>query len=314
MYADIHWGLPVILYLFMGGMGAGAGVISAFVLLRGEGNNNRYGGHSFSIARIGAILSLPMVGIGTGFLILELGSFEVGNYFRFLMLFTTINLSPMSIGSWLLLVFMAVNAYYAFTFLKSDATSGDANDGARRTMAILMIPLGICVAVYTGVLLGAVPSRPFWNSPILPMLFLFSALSTGVAGIMITRALLNNESEGKEAEYRLAASDFSLIMFEMLSLFLFVLFAFLMVGSSQDAILAIFSGGLASAFWIGVVVIGLLLPALLEARFLMPRLQGGAFAAPRAMEMLIPAAIIVGGFILRYVVVIAGQVTGPVGL
>ncbi|MBT4887974.1 MAG: polysulfide reductase NrfD [Rhodospirillales bacterium] len=314
MHADIHWGLPIILYFFLAGMGAGAGVISAFVLLRGEGNANRYGGHSFSIARIGALISVPMVGIGTAFLILELGSFEVGNYFRFLMLFTTVTMSPMSIGSWLLVVFMGVASLYALSFLKPDAASGDANDGTRRTMAMLMIPLGACVAIYTGVLLGAVPSRPFWNSPMLPMLFLFSSLSTGVAAIMIIRVFLNSESEGKEAEYRLAVSDFGLIIFEMLSLFLFVLFAFLMVGNSQDAILAIFSGGLASTFWIGVVVIGLLLPALLEARFLTPRLQGGAFAAPRAMEMLIPAAIIVGGFILRYVVVIAGQVTGPVGL
>ncbi len=32
--------------------------------------------------------------------------------------------------------------------------------------------MGIAVAVYTGVLLGAMPARPFWNSPILAMLFL----------------------------------------------------------------------------------------------------------------------------------------------
>ncbi len=36
-----------------------------------------------------------------------------------------------------------------------------------------------------GVLLGALVARPFWNNPMLPMLFLVSALKTGTASVLL---------------------------------------------------------------------------------------------------------------------------------
>ena len=41
------------------------------------------------------------------------------------------------------------------------------------------IPVSLLVGIYTGVLLGALVARPFWNNPMLPMLFLVSALKDG---------------------------------------------------------------------------------------------------------------------------------------
>jgi formate-dependent nitrite reductase membrane component NrfD len=38
------------------------------------------------------------------------------------------------------------------------------------------------------------------------------------------------------------------------------------------------------------------------------------FASPRYVDIVVSVAVLIGGFLLRYVVVIAGQVTGPVGI
>jgi formate-dependent nitrite reductase membrane component NrfD len=47
------------------------------------------------------------------------------------------------------------------------------------------IPVSLSVRIYKGVLLGALSARPFWNNPMLPMLFLASALKTGTASICL---------------------------------------------------------------------------------------------------------------------------------
>ncbi len=85
---ELHWGLPVIAYLFLAGMGAGAFTVSSSVLLRGGGGGFR--GDHFNIARYGALLApIPLIA-GTGMIIFELGTFQaavaqgdIGLFFRY---------------------------------------------------------------------------------------------------------------------------------------------------------------------------------------------------------------------------------------
>ncbi len=316
---ELNWGLPVILYLFLGGLGAGAGAVSGSVLLRSAGGDRP--GPSFDIARWGALIApLPVI-VGVGMLVFELGSFQHGHTFRFLNLFTVINLSPMSVGTWLLTLFIVVSLVYAYTFLKADPEPGDERHGLRKMLAWAMVPLGIGVALYTGVLLGALPARPFWNSPILAMLFLISALSTGVATILLLRALFTNLlPEGKDQRhekdsYLLSSTDLIFIGFEILVVFLFMMYAHLTVGSVEVATDIILGGELTTLFWLGFVVLGLVIPVLIELKYVLPTLlYQKEYQIPVSMELVICGLVIAGGFMLRYVVVIAGQVTGPIGI
>jgi formate-dependent nitrite reductase membrane component NrfD len=320
MTEGLFWGLPVILYLFLAGMGAGATTVSASMLLRGGGGPR---GVHHEIARYGAVLGPIPVIIGTGLIIFELGSFQSGDYFKFINLLLVVNLSPMNVGTWLLFLFTATSVVYAYTYLNFLPMPFGDRLKLRRALAWVNIPLGIGVAVYTGVMLGAMPSRPFWNSPVLALLFTISALSTGVALIVFARALLTRGHLSQEhreivhqSGYVLAATDTLLIGFEILSIFLFLMFAYLTVGDVRYAVDTILPGGpLASLFWIGVVLVGLVIPGLVELYFVIPRLMYQRnYAVSRYTEMLIAAAVIFGGLVLRYVVVVAGQITGPVGL
>jgi formate-dependent nitrite reductase membrane component NrfD len=184
------------------------------------------------------------------------------------------------------------------------------------------VPLGVATAFYTGVLLGAMPSRPFWNSPILALLFLVSALSTGIAAILLLRMLVGKSRGDATAErpdtsgYLLTASDMMIIGLEFVIVILFVMYSQLSVGDVREAIGVIFAGGsLAIPFWIVFVAIGLILPAIMELRYVLPTLlQQRAYAIPWSAELVITGTVLIGGLALRYAVLAAGQLTGPAGL
>lgn len=320
MSAEMHWGLPIIFYFFLAGLGAGAAAVSASVFLRGGGGTR---GVHIDMARYGAFIApLPVI-VGTALLVFELGSFEAGHWFKWLNLYKVMNLSPMSVGTWLLTFFMMLSLVYAYTFWRGDPFLGDFRYTLRKPLAWIMVPMGVAVAIYTGVLLGAMPARPFWNSPILALLFFVSALSTGVAAILLARALFANQKmkakerrQFEDSSYLLTASDAMLIGFELLVVFLFIMFAYLTVGDVRQAVSVILWGGpLAVTFWWWFVVLGLVIPVLIELIYVLPKLLFYKdYHAPRSVEIVVPIIILIGGFMLRYVVVVAGQITGPIGI
>lgn len=311
MEHELTWGLPVISYLFLAGAGAGAVTVSASVLLRGGG----FGPSREAVARYGALIGPMPVMLGTFFII-----FELGAPFRVLNLFKLINLSPMSIGSWLLAFFIVLSLAYAATFLLPQRWGWMHR--ARIGLAWACLPFGIGVAVYTGVLIGAMPARPFWNSPIIAFLFLLSALSAGVAAIVLAMALRRpggspeQEEDFDNTAYLLTATDTLLLGGELVIIFLFIMFAHLTIGSTKEAVHVILAGGpLFTAFWGLVVVLGILLPLAVELAMVVPRLlYRHSFRFHRVVDFALPLAILTGGFALRYIVVVAGQITGPVGL
>ena len=74
-------------------------------------------------------------------------------------------------------------------------------------------------------------------------------------------------------------------------------------------------GELAPLFWTGVILIGLLAPLMLESFFVIrTQYRGGHFRVPYLFEIIMPLAVILGSFMLRYVIVVGGQLTGPIGL
>ena len=312
---EINWSYPVIFYLFLAGLGAGAVTVSGSVLLREGG----FGASRYAVARCGALIGPLPVMLGVFLLV-----FELGQPFRALNLFKVINLSPMSIGTWFLAVFIVLSLLYAFTFLPNSA--GKANDRLvriRRGLAWVCVPFGIGVAIYTGILLGAMPSRPFWNSPILAGLFVLSALSTGIAMIILMGAFFRRNNidpairdDYENSSYLLISSDALLLGGELLIIFLFLMFAHLTIGDVRYAMASILPGGrLALAFWGLVGCIGLLIPFIIELFQITPKLlKGKEFKSVLSLEIAVPLAILIGGFALRYVIVVAGQITSSTTL
>lgn len=319
---NLEWGLLVVNYLFLAGLSAGAFAISSFATYSG-------GPHFRRVARIGALVAPWPVSIGVSLLVLDLG-----RPLAFWHLFTTVQYtSPMSIGSWLLTGFVVLSLAYAALWLPAPLDSllrvptrvGDlwhftrwtllSPTFIRRARAILAMvgfPLSLGVGIYTGILLGAIPSRPLWNTPMLAQLFLFSAMSSGTATVLLITALLGTRHEsGLEEERRLLVStDVVLIVLEIFMLVPFLLHHALSTWSSASSLELILGGEYTLWFWIGVILFGILLPLAIEGYELFPVvLKEGASRYSLALSAVSGVLVLVGGFVLRFVFVFAGQVS-----
>lgn len=325
---EFHWGLLVVNYLFLAGISAGAFVTSSFATYLGS---KRYQ----NLARLGAFVAPFPVAIGTGLLILDLG-----NPLNFWRLFMTIQFtSPMSIGTWFLSGFLLVTLVYAYLWLPDGARNllrfprSRADIGfperwqpiglslvgkTRRALAALGFPLSLGVGIYTGILLGAVPARPFWNTPMTAQLFLFSAMSTGAATLMVISALLPRRfaPSEPEGERRFVVSlDVVLIILEIFMVIPFILHHALSTWSSASSISLIIGGPFTAAFWVGFIGLGIAVPLVLEVLELYPlALKDVVERHGRMLSLASGGLVLAGGFLLRYIFVYAGQMSHFLGV
>lgn len=320
---SIEWGLMVVIYLYTAGISAGMFAVSAFATYIG-------GGHYRRLARMSALLAPWPLVIGLAMLV-----FDLGRPLYFWRLFTTVQFtSPMSIGSWLLTLFVAVSLVYLFLWLPHPIRNyvhlpvrfGDlfhprrwqplsprAVRIGRGVLAAFGFVLSLGVGMYTGVLLGAIPARPFWNTPMVAQLFLFSALSSGAAFVLLVAALGGKlvDPEAMRSERHLLVSiDAVLIVLEIFIIIPFFLHQALNTWSSSVSMELVTGGPFTVAFWVGVVLLGLLIPLAIEGYELFPLiLKEGAVKYSRALGIVSAVLVLFGGFMLRYVFVYAGQVS-----
>lgn len=301
-----EWGLLIVVYLFLGGLSAGALVLSSLAQLLAPT------GRGGAIARLGAFAAPFPVLLGTALLVLDLG-----RPFHFWKLFTAVEPeSPMWIGSWLLGLFSLVSLPYAALFAPPPLAARLARPWAalvagreerlRTALAVAGLPLGVGVGIYTGVLLGAVPARPFWNTPMVAQLFLFSALSTASALLMVLLSCTDRSTDD-ERQWLLRA-DVLFILLELGMVVPYVVHAQLSARSAQRSLDLILGGPFTALFWIGVVLLGLLVPLAFESLDLLPALRRRvAHGLRRRLEVAAGLLVLSGGFLLRYVFVYAGQ-------
>lgn len=184
-----------------------------------------------------------------------------------------------------------------------------ARNRMRSVLAVVGIALGLCVAMYTGILLMSVPGVPLWNTLLLPCLFTVSALDTGAALVEIVavapkRAVLSNKTHRL-----LEASVVVLVVLEVA-----VLAAFLATMQGSDLTTAtgataaasvrlLAQGMLAPFFWllVGACGLGIPLAMAIAGMVLRKRRKSG-----RTVMLVGAAGALVGGCALRFLVLMAG--------
>lgn len=287
-----HWQIP--LYLFLGGMAAGILCIAALYYIRGRENDYR------TAVRITPFLApfLLVIGLLTLFI-------DLRHKLFFWQLYTHIRLqSPMSWGAWTLMVITPVSFIWAALHIRDIFPKWDWKfkwiyeienffNRYKKVLAWIMLIYGIILGIYTGILLSAFNARPLWNTSILGPLFLSSGLSAGAAATLIL-------SKDKAERKQFARIDLVLIGIELF----FIIHMFMgFLASTQVQIEAanLFLGGQYTvSFWIFVVILGMLIPALLEF------MELGKFHIPSA----VPATLVIfGSLMLRFIIVYAGQVS-----
>lgn len=286
------WGWDVTVYLFLGGLVAGIMVLTGlYYFIKGPGD----GAPAF--IRNSMLASPILLSVGMFFLFLDL-DFK-WHVFRFYLTFQIT--SPMSWGSWILL----------FVYPVSIAMIVLANRGRWwvnwyppvvkwvepfwKPIAAGNVLFGAVLALYTGILLSSYPARPFWNNGVLAPLFLISGISTGAAFMI----LFHDGADTREKE-DLGLIKLGLIAAEVVALVLFIS-ALLSSAANQIAAVRLIVGGPFTApFWVFVVGIGLLVPLLL---------QGLEVAKKVESRFVMPLMVLLGGLVLRYLIVQGGQLS-----
>jgi len=271
MLRSPEWHMLVVWYFFLGGIAGGAYFTAAVADNFGSARDK-------SVIRFGYILALLLIGLCGILLILDLGTPS-----RFLNMLGAFKFwDPMSIGAWMLGVF----GLFALVSSALSLSSDEGKAPLRRRWSLVGTIAGFFLASYTGVLLSN-SALPFWSEArLMGALFLASGASTGMAAISLL-LFLSGDAAGEGFRKVKRADRFAMI-FEII-----VLAGFLaLLGSAAAPLL---SGQFAPLFWGGLVVVGLVIPLLLD--FVGSKAKAlGAFAA---------ALVLVGGFVLRYVIVMA---------
>ena len=333
MEGEIYWNWTVAVYLFVAGVSAGAFAISALAYFFGEEKYEK-------ITRIGAYIAPFPVIFGILCLIYDL---ERPHLFWKLLLTIQPN-SVMSLGSWLLVIFSAMtfihfylwlperydlaelmnrlpgkwNRIKPIRWLKSNKTLREfRRKNLTRNRGLVAgwgIPVSMGVGIYTGVLLGALNARPFWNNPMLPFLFLLSAMKTGTAAICFAGCFLNGSGKMTKEEmetnkFMIHTIDFTLMVFSVIAVFLFVLGLYVSPRSSVEAAHLIMGGEFTLPFWVIAVGIGILVPMSLETYELIPHFIKRAHLRKHKpwISGFTAASVLFGALVLRIVIVYAGQ-------
>jgi formate-dependent nitrite reductase membrane component NrfD len=275
------------------------------------------------------ILGFVLMNLGMGALFLDLAHKLF--VYRVYMAFEP--LSPMSWGSWILLLVYPVLLVSALIrlpqawpwlgerlpVLESLSQALVTRPGRIKTLGIANVGLGIGMGIYTGILLSTMVARPLWNSAVLGPLFLFSGLSAAAAMVhlvsnlvpghpaprgflagafaMLVQPLGERPPEPGTAE-GLIKADLGFLAIELLLIGLLFIGLLSSSASHLGAADLLLSGRFALVFWGGVIAVGIVLPLILQALELGHRIP----------HSIVPALLVLaGGFLLRWVMVNAGQ-------
>ena len=305
MLEELGWGLPLFFDLWMAGMAGGAYFAAYLIGLLGGDKEKR-------LLKAATYMGIPFVLIGVLTLVIDLGEplrawhlflkpgasvwriipgIGVGGLRGWPFGLSFFPVSPMSMGSWILVIWTVVAVLMILLWItKALAPLG-------KLLALIGFVFAILMMTYTGVVLAA-SSQPLWSTSfLLPALFVSSAVATGVAALMIVTRLA-----GKR-ESVLGVSQFRLLLTILIIVQLIVLVGFLVWLAVAGEMGALLSGGIAIAFWVGAIALGLIVPLVVEILALRKKAE-----VTGVVLLISPLLVALGGFVLRAVVVIAGQV------
>lgn len=272
-----EWKWPVAADLFLAGTGAGAyaaGVLASFGGAEWQG-----------IARMGVILGFPLVLLATFFLIVDLGVKT-----RALRVFLNPGTSWITRGSLIISAFMTLAFLHFVLMVWPGQMAADAP--LLRALSVVNLVFSVLVMIYTGALLGASRAIAFWNTAMLPMIFLLSATATGTMAV----ALL---APGSVAPFEMISRVLLVLLVLKTILVILYIQASHRTDESRASAHLLLKGRLSGMFWFGLIVVGLLAPIVLLILNV---------TTMHEIWLTKTAAILglLGGFILRRLVLAAG--------
>ncbi|MFB6112876.1 MAG: NrfD/PsrC family molybdoenzyme membrane anchor subunit [Halodesulfurarchaeum sp.] len=341
----VHWGIQIAIYLFLGGLAGGSyitGYVADLMSLRTESEIEYVSRRE--TARWGMYISVVSIAFGGVALILHLG--RPLRALLFPILFTNFG-SWMVIGTWVIVLFSLFAVFQAFWYTFGGEAVGETgmslawrrllskyvrvNPGTSgRSRLVRMIDqiadttrpprkawlgfgaigvlLSLVLVPYTAMLLSAVETIPLWDRMYLPLIFLLSGVSTGIAGATGLTIVFEGLSETVHV-YSLA--DDVLIVIEILVLGALVA-SLDAAGFAGRVSQFLINGQYMPMFWGAIVAAGLVLPVIISLAITVLCHPGGVESLSDEVRdvahagMIVKYALVIqGGFFLRFIVLLA---------
>lgn len=198
----VHWSLMIVMYPYLTGLVAGAFIVSSLYHVFGKAEFKPVG-------RLALLTSLAFLIIAPLPLLIHLGHPE-----RSLNIMLTPNLSSAMAGFgfiysfYLLIVLLEIWLVWRKDIVDFAMTSKgvvrrwfykilslgiyDLSDAALKNdhkavtlLAAIGIPAACLLHGYVGFLFGGLKSNPWWSTPLMPIIFLFSAVVSGIAALIV---------------------------------------------------------------------------------------------------------------------------------
>lgn len=244
------FGFAIALYFYLTGLSAGSFIISTLAY--------GFGFEKYKpLGKVGVVLATTLLVIAPMCLL-----FHSGRPLRAWHLFLYLNgTSPISWGSFLLTIYPINCIIYGYFMFKGNKT-------LTKTFGLIGIPLALSVHGYTGFILSFAKAHAMWRTSLMPILFLTSAMVSGVAMMILVTIIKDKlfSKEGKvneEIVYGLGQMLMWLLIFDLfLSLSDVAIHYFGEAESHEGAALLLF--GAFAPLFIGVeTILGKLFPLLL---------------------------------------------------
>lgn len=288
LYNIVHqeaFGLNIAIYFYLTGLSAGSFILST--LAYGFGLNQYK-----PLGKVGVVLATGLLIMAPLFLLIHIGMPH-----RAWHLFIYLNFeSPITWGSFLLVLYPINCLIYGYFMFKERMKP-------TRIFGFIGIPLAILVHGYTGFILAFGKARALWNTALMPILFLASAIVSGIA-LMILVCIVRDRffSKAKKVSQELIFSLGRLLAW-MIVFDLFLVACDLIVLSishsdAQAAAQLILSGKFSLMFLVVENLLGKIVPFILLVN---PRFRSTASVIVASI------LVIIGIFYMRYVVVLAGE-------
>ncbi|MCK4647063.1 MAG: polysulfide reductase NrfD [Candidatus Aminicenantes bacterium] len=288
LYNIVHqgaFGLNIAIYFYLTGLSAGSFILSTLAY--------GFGMKQFKpIGRVGIILATLLLIIAPFFLLIH-----IGMPFRAWHLFVYLNWSsPITWGSFLLLLYPINCIVYGYFMFKE-------NLRLTRVFALIGIPLAVSVHGYTGFILAFGKARPLWNTALMPLLFLVSAVVSGIALMIIvymikSRFFSREKKINRELVFSLSKLLAWVIVFDLFLVGCDLIVLSISHSDAQAVAHLILQGKYSLMFLLIENFLGKIVPFFL---LVVPRF--------RTLTTVTVASILVviGIFFMRYVVVVAGE-------
>lgn len=283
----VYWDWRIAFDLFLGGLGVGAFLYAISMIFYKNDDQ-------LPSVKIGSVLGPLAMTAGLLFMLSEMGQ-----PLRIWKTWTRFNpTSTLSWGGILQEGFIFFSSFFAILLFT------DKKRTLRQSFAVFAGFFALFVACYHGFLLSFVTARPLWNAGAVSVASIILSVNTGISAVLLVSSF---SSKGRQEIREMSPVLKNVLLVSLLAQIstCFIWLVTLLTGKADfiNAFLVL-NQNFWLLFWMGAIFIGLVLPFIVLAASSI-----GSRRNQTIPVFLITPCILAGGFIFRYILILAGQLS-----